>query len=206
MVTPTSDWPISNTEHGLLVAFGEFFQQHGLLEQLMHVPIAQKTVVFQPQAKLVEFLAGIMSGIEYLSDLNDGPHPLVKDVIVAQAWAHTTFAHYSGVSRMLKACDQKTVAAVQQTIDGFSQPFLSSAVHELLHAGLPIIYDFDLLGQAVSSTSRSYPQAAFGWMNDRVQLGYQLARICFTTKSKERVWLSGFHHPGDTVSATCLRE
>ncbi len=206
MVTSASDWPLSNTEHGLLVAFGEFFQQHGLIKQLMQVPIKQKTSSFQPQTKLVEFLAGIMSGIEYLSDLNDGAHPLAKDTIVAHAWQQATFAHYSGVSRMLKACDQQTVTAVQQAIDAFSQPFVASAIHELLHAGWPVIYDVDLLGQAVSSTSRSYPQAAFGWMNDNVKLGYQLARVCFTTKSQERIWLSGFHHPGDTVSATCLQE
>jgi hypothetical protein len=206
MATPTSAGSISNTEHGLLVAFGEFFQQHGLLKQLMQVPVRQKASVFRPQTKLIEFLAGIMSGIEYLSDLNDGAHPVAKDAVVALAWTQQSFAHYSGVSRMLKACDQKSVDAVQQAIDVFSQPFISSAVHELLHAGLPVIYDLDLLGQAVSSTCSSYPHAAFGWMNDSVKLGYQLARVCFSTKHKERIWLSGFHHAGDRVSATCLQE
>ena len=72
-------WPTSNTEHGMLVAFGEFLQQHGLLERLRQVPIGQKMRAFAPQAKLIEFLAGIMSGIEYLQDLNAGPHPLVRD-------------------------------------------------------------------------------------------------------------------------------
>ena len=131
---------------------------------------------------------------------------MAKDAVVAPAWAQQSFAHYSGVSRMLKACNQQTVDAVQQAVDVFSQPFISGAVHELLHADLPVIYDLDLLGQAVSSTSSSYPQAAFGWMNDSVKLGYQLARVCFSTKHKERIWLSGFHHPGDRVSATCLQE
>ena len=70
MLTPTSEWSFINTEHGLLIAFGEFFQQHGLLSQLMQVPITQKTLTFPPQTKLVECLAGIMSGIEYLSDLS----------------------------------------------------------------------------------------------------------------------------------------
>ena len=166
MVIPISDWPASNTEHGLLVAFGEFFQQQGLIKQLMQVPIKQKTLSFQPQTKLVEFLAGIMSGIEYLSDLNDGPHPLAKDQVVAQAWQQPTFAHYSGVGRMLQACDEQTVDAVQQAIDVFSQPFITDAVQELLHADLPVIYDLDLLGQAVSATSTTYPHAAFGWMNE----------------------------------------
>jgi len=43
-----------------------------LLKALMQVPIEQKTFSVAPPAKLIEFLAGIMSGIEYLSDLNDG--------------------------------------------------------------------------------------------------------------------------------------
>ena len=43
----------------MLVAFGEFVQQHGLLERLQQVPIDHKTRAFTPQAKLIEFLAGI---------------------------------------------------------------------------------------------------------------------------------------------------
>lgn len=74
MSTSSPDWPITNTEHGmLLVAFGEFLQQHGLLERLRQVPVPQKTHDFDPQDKLIEFLAGIMSGIEHLQDLNYAP-------------------------------------------------------------------------------------------------------------------------------------
>lgn len=204
----TSDWArfASNTDHGLLVAFGEFLQQHGLLDQLMQVPIPQKTIQHTPQAKLIEFLAGIFSGIEYLSDLNDAAHPLAKDDFVAHAWGLPHFAHYSGVSRTLDACDLQTVSAVRQAIDTFNQPFIRTVVHELLRSGIVIVYDLDLTGQAVSSTSTTYPDVGFGWMNNAVRLGYQLARICLTTVSQERIWLSGFHHPGDTVSASCLQE
>lgn len=199
-------WPTSNTEHGMLVAFGEFVQQHGLLERLRQVPIAQKTRVFTPQAKLIEFLAGIMSGIEHLEDLNFGPNPLVRDRCVAQAWGLERFAHHSSVSRTLKAGDDQTVAAVEAAITAFSRPFIEASVYELLRRGQPLVYDFDLTGQAVSSTSTTYPEAAFGWMNDQVRLGYQLARVCLSPRTDERVWLAGFHHPGDTVSATCLQE
>jgi len=201
-----SDGTLSYTDHGLLVAFGEFLQQHGLLNQLMQVPIPQKTGTFTPQAKLIELLAGLFSGIEYLSDLNDAPHPLAHDDLVARVWGLPGFAHYSGVSRTLSACDAATVAAVRQAIETFSQPFLRTAVDELTRRGRPIIYDIDLMGQPVSSTSTTYSAIGFGWMDDAIRLGYQLARVCLTTAAGDRLWLTGFHHPGDTVSSACLQE
>jgi len=54
-----SDWPSPNTQHGMLVALGEFLEQHGLIDGLMKVPLPQRTRKFAPQTKLVEFLAGI---------------------------------------------------------------------------------------------------------------------------------------------------
>ena len=206
LMTAYSDWPVANTAHGMLVAFGEFLSQHGLIERMMQVPIGQKTRTFRPQTKLVEFLAGIMSGIEHLQDLNDGARPLAKYEVVARAWGQAAFAHYSGVSRTLDSCDEQTVCAVEKAIDEFSQPFIATVVHDLLRRGAAIIYDFDLTGQAVSATSTTYPQAAFGWMNDSVKLGYQLARVCLAAAKGDRLWLAGFHHPGDTVSAKCLKE
>jgi len=199
---------MANTQHGMLVAFGEFLSQHDLIDRLMHMPIAQKTRTFAPQTKLVEFLAGIMSGVEHLQDLNDGPHPLVKDSVVARAWGQPSFAHYSGVSRTLDACDEQTVAAVEQASNEFSQPFIATAVEDVLCRGAALIYDFDLTGQAVSPTSTTYPEVAFGSLrvNDSVKLGYQLARVCLSPDGRDRVWLAGFHHPGDTVSAACLQE
>lgn len=197
---------MANTQHGMLVAFGEFLSQHGLIERLMQVPIGQKTRKFTPQTKLVEFLAGIMSGVEHLQDFNEGPRPLVNDSVVARAWGQPGFAHYSGVSRTLDACDEQTVAATEQAINEFSRPFIATAVGNLLRRGAPLIYDFDLTGQAVSPTSTTYPEAAFGWMNDSVKLGYQLARVCLSPEGGDRVWLAGFHHPGDTVSAACVQE
>jgi len=204
--TSSPDWPITNTEHGMLVAFGEFLQQHGLLERLRQIPVPQKAHDFDPQDKLIEFLAGIMSGMEHLQDLNYGPRPLAKDTAVAQAWGVEGFAHFTTVGRTLAACDDQTVAATEAAITAFSRPFAQTTVHELLRRGQPLIYDLDLTGQAISSTSTTFPDAAFGWMNDQVRLGYQLARVSLTACAGERIWLAGFHHPGDSVSSACLKE
>ena len=196
----------TNTEHGLLVAFGEFLRQHGLLDRLRQVPVPQKTQGFTPQDKLIEFLAGIMSGIEHLQDLNYGPRPLIRDSAVAQAWGLTSFAHFTTIGRTLARCDAQTVSATEEAITAFSRPFVHTSVRELLRRGQPLIYDLDLMGQAVSSTSTTYPEAAFGWMNDQVRLGYQLARVSLSPRAGERIWLAGFHHSGNTLSSDCLRE
>jgi hypothetical protein len=190
----------------MLIAFGEFLQQHGLLERLRQVPVRQKTHDFNPQDKLIEFLAGIMSGIEHLQDLNYGPRPLASDATVGPAWGVEHFAHFTTVGRTLAACDEQTVTATEAAISAFSRPFLQTTVHELLRRGQPLIYDLDLTGQPVSATSTTYPDAAFGWMNDQVRLGYQLARVSLSPRAGERVWLAGFHHPGNTLSSNCLRE
>ena len=200
------DWPITNTEHGMLVAMGEFLRQHGFLERLRQVPIRQKTHTFTPQAKLIEFLAGIMSGIEHLQDLNFGPRPLVPDQIVAQAWGLEGFAHYTTVGRTLDACDAETVRAVEAAVNAFSRPFVDAAVHEEVRRGRRLVFDLDLTGRPVSATSTTYPEAAFGWMNDQVQLGYQLARVCLSPQAGERLWLAGIHHPGNVISANCMKE
>jgi len=196
----------SDTEHGLLIAFGQFAQQHGLVSRLMQVPIDQKTRTFTPQTKLLELLVGTLAGIEYLRDLNDGPHPIAKDPLVAEAWGQAAWAHYSSVSRTLDACDAQTVRVAQEAVEAFSQPFIDRAVSAELRLGTLIVFDADLMGQPVSPTSTTYPEAAFGWMDDRVQLGYQLARVCVQTTQDGRLWLAGFHHPGDTVSQACLQE
>lgn len=196
----------SDTEHGLLIAFGQFAQQHGLVRRLMQVPIDQKTRTFTPQTKLLELLIGTLAGIEYLRDLNDGPHPIAHDPLVAEAWGQAAWAHYSSVSRTLDACDAQTVRVAQEAVAAFSQPFIDRAVSAELRRGTPIVFDADLMGQPVSPTSTTYPAAAFGWMDDRVQLGYQLARVCVQTTQDGRLWLAGFHHPGDTVSQACLQE
>ena len=59
MNSTTSDWPPANTQHGMLVAFGEFLKQHGVIDRLMGVTIQQKTRRFAPQTKLAELLADL---------------------------------------------------------------------------------------------------------------------------------------------------
>ena len=194
------------TQHALLVAWGEFAQEIGLIDKLKQVTIPQKEVVHTPQAKLLTFLMGILTGIEHLKDLNEGAHPLAHDWPAMRAWGLVALAHYTGVSRTLAACDQATVTAVNQMLHQVSQPFIDQEVSLLRQQGLPLIIDLDLAPRRVSNTSTTFPEAEFGWQGNEVGLGYEAALAALTSPSYGRLFLAGFHHPRNTVSLPRLQK
>jgi hypothetical protein len=194
------------TQHAMLIVWGHFARTIGLREHLRSVPVHQKTVSHTPQDKLLELLLGLLSGMEYLTDLSAGPSPLVNDPAVAQAWHLERLAHASTVSRTLKACDTDTLTELRAALDAIGQPFLDQAIGEERMQHQRLTLDADLTGRPVSSTSRTYPGAAFGYMDGELRLGYQLAELCVQTTCFGRQWLSARHHPGSTVSAPCLLE
>ena len=192
------------TQHAMLVAWGHFGRTLAFTKRLAGIPIDQKTVVRAPHEKLAEFAIGLLSGIEYLSDLSEGPAPLARDDEVAQAWQLQPMADASGVSRTLAACTPATVTALKAVLDDIGQPFLDRAVSDLRQRNETLVLDADLTGRPVSSTSQTFPGAAFGYMDGDIRLGYQLAEICLQTRLFGRQWLSAQQHPGDTLSAPCL--
>jgi hypothetical protein len=98
----------------MLVAWGHFARTLGLTQRLADVPINQKVVVRAPHEKLVEFLIGLLSGIEHPAGLSSGPTPLASDAEVAQAWQLQPMADASGVSRTLAACDTPSVPSCKR--------------------------------------------------------------------------------------------
>lgn len=194
------------TQHALLVAWGHFARTTGLLDQILTVPIAQqeRDTALRPAQKLIELLIGLLSGIEYLTDLSAGAAPLARDVVVAQAWGLDHLASASAVSRTLHACDGESVSAVQTVLEHVSQPYLDRAVRDLRLRDQVLELDMDLTGRPVSATSCTFPGAAFGHMDGEVRLGYQVAAVCLRTALYGRQWLCGQQHPGNTVAAPCL--
>jgi len=91
-------------------------------------------------------------------------------------------------------------------LDQVSQPFIDREVLLAVRDSGILLWDGDLTGRPVSSTSQTYPDAAFGWMGDEVRLGYQAAVISQRSPTYGRLLLAGFRHPGDTVSVECLHE
>jgi hypothetical protein len=194
------------TQHALLVAWGEFAHEIGLLQKLGQVDIPVKSVVHTPQGKVLTFLMGILTGITHLKDLNEGAHPLAHDWPALRAWGLVALAHYTNVSRTLAACDEDTVAAIIQVLQEVSQPFIDQEVDLLRQRGQPLIVDLDLAPRRVSNTSTTFPGAEFGWQGDRVGLGYDAALVALTSPTYGRLFLAGFHHPRHTVSLPRLQK
>jgi hypothetical protein len=71
------------TQHALLVPWGHFAQEIGLLSGIAAVKLRQKVYEHTPQAKVVEFLVTILSDAKYLQDISLAARPLDKDLAVA---------------------------------------------------------------------------------------------------------------------------
>lgn len=190
------------TQHAMLVVWGLYAQQIGLVKAIEQVQLRQKTRTHQPQTKVLEFLVAILAGLPHLKDISRSAHPLDQDPITAEAWRQAAWADYSGVSRTLKHLNDEEVAALITVLNDVGQPFIDQEVERALERNGELVYDADLTGRPVSSSSTSYPDAAFGHMGDTVNLGYQAALVSLHSPTFGRLWLANQLHPGDTVSMT----
>ncbi len=139
---------VTTTEHGLLVAFGRLAQQIGLREAFARVPIKMKTIEHSPADKLAELLAHILAGGMHLQELRGGPHPLVAERAVARAWGQAEFASASGVSALLRAASDQTVAGLQREVRALLAPYRRQILSAA--AGALLVVDFDLTSLVVS--------------------------------------------------------
>ena len=190
------------TQHAMLVVWGLYARQIGLVKAIEQVNLRQKTRTHQPQTKVLEFLVAVLAGLPHLKDISRSAHPLDQDPMTAEAWGQPAWADYSGVSRTLQSLNDDETAALITGLNHVSQPFIDQEVALALERDGELVYDADLTGRPVSSTSTSYPDAAFGYMGDTISLGYQAALVSLHSPTFGRLWLANQLHPGDTVSIT----
>jgi hypothetical protein len=190
------------TQHAMLVLWGAYAKQIGLVQALDQVELSQKTREHRPQTKIIEFLLAILAGLPHLQDLSRSAHPLDQDQAVAEAWGRPGWADYSGVSRTLQRLNDDEVNAISDAMTIVSQPFIDQECERALACAGRLVYDADLTGRPVSNTSTTYPDTAFGYMGDTVSLGYQAALVSLHSPTYGRLWLANQMYPGDTVSAT----
>jgi hypothetical protein len=200
--TSPKDAQTTLTQHAMLVVWGLYAQQIGLIDRLMQIKLRQKNRDHQPQTKLLEFFVAMLAGLPYLKDISRSAHPLDQDSAVAQAWKQPAWADYSGVSRTMQQMSTAEADAVIAALEAVEQPFIEKELTLACQRSGHLVYDLDLTGRPVSSTSTSYPDTAFGYMGDTISLGYQAALVSMHSPSYGRLWLANQLHPGDTVSVT----
>ncbi len=190
------------TQHALLVAWGEYGQEIGVPARLEQVPLRQQRREHTPQCKVKELLVATMGGLPYLQDISRSAHPLDQDRAVAQAWGEEKWADYSGVSRMLQGLTEAESQAVIACLQALSQPFIDQEVALALAKEGRVVLDGDLTGIPVTKSSHTYPETAFGFMDDEIRLGYQAAVVSLGSATYGRMWLAIEHKPGNTLSCT----
>lgn len=199
-ISPT-DAQATLTQHAMLVVWGLYAQRIGLIKRLMRVKLRQKSRFHQPQTKLLEFFMAMLAGWPHLQDISRSAHPLDQDGAVAQAWQQSAWADYSGGRTMQQVSAAETDAVIT-VLEAIEQPFLEKELALACQRSGHLVYDLDLTGRPVSSTSTSYPNTAFGYMGDTISLGYQAVLVSMHSPSYGRLWLANQLHPGDTVSVT----
>lgn len=201
-IQTSPETPPQMTQHAMLVIWGIFARRIGLVEAIEAVKLKQKKRDHTPQTKVLEFLVAMLAGLPHLQDISRSAHPLDQDQIVAEAWGREAWADYSGVSRTLSRLTAKEVTNLAAALDSISQPYIDREVALALETAGELVYDADLTGRPVSSTSSSYPNTAFGHMGDSIELGYQAALVSLHSPTYGRLWLANELHPGNTVSMT----
>jgi hypothetical protein len=188
------------TQHALLVIWGEYAQAKGLVEKMLAITVHQKERQHSPQGKVLEQLVATLAGLPYLEDISCSAHPLDQDRAVAEAWGQEQWADYSGVSRTMQALTVAEAQGFIQCLQEVSQPFIDAEVALAMATEGRVVYDGDLTGLPVSKSSRTYPEVAYGYMDDAIRLGYQAAVVSLRSPSYGRLWLAVEHHPGNTLS------
>lgn len=189
------------TQHALLAIWGEYAQTLNLVTEFMAVPIHQKVRTHSAQRKVLEMLVATLAGLPHLQDISRSAHPLDQDRTLAEAWGQTQWADYSGVSRTLQALSFGEAQQIIQCLQQVSQAFIDAEVALALGQEGRLIYDGDLTGLPVSKSSTSFPDVAYGHMDDAIRLGYQAAVVSLRSPTYRRLWLSIAHHPGNTLSS-----
>jgi hypothetical protein len=144
---------VQETDHAMLVVWGQYAHCLGIPQKFAQVPMSQKTVEHSPQSKVLEFLVAQLGGLEYLKDISLSATPLDLDVAVAQAWGQEGWADHSGVSRTMRGLTEEQAAKYATILDEAIQPLVDSEVQLALACGR-LVLDGDLTPRPVSNGSK----------------------------------------------------
>jgi len=97
-----------NTPYAPLAVLSALYQQNKTLKPLEQVQLSMKSVRYTPLDKLRQVWLNILSGCEFISEINTRLKP---DQTLAQVWRQPAFTDQSNVSRTL---DRLTLMNIEQ--------------------------------------------------------------------------------------------
>ena len=156
----------------MLVAWGEYAQSIGLIDEIESVPLHQKTVTHRPQSKILEFFVAILAGLPHLKDLSRSAHPIDQDQAVSKPGSNPL-----GPTTAVSAARSRLFPRKRPSPHQITRPILDSEVMTALQGSGRLTYDGDLTGRPVSNSSTTGPNAGCGHMDDAIQFGYQAAMV-----------------------------
>jgi hypothetical protein len=134
------DGSMVNTPYASLAALSALYQQNKTLEPLETVQLSMKSVDHTPFSKLRQAWLSILSGCEYISEINTRLKP---DITLAQVWGQECFADQSNVSRTLDRLTQKQIDQLRDAGTAIWRQHSQTMAHDWRgHLWL----DFDLSG------------------------------------------------------------
>jgi hypothetical protein len=129
-----------NTQFAPIAALSVYYQAQHLFEPLEKVSIEMKTIDFSPSNKLIQVFLSILTGCEYLSEVNTRLRPERQ---LAQLWNNEIFAHQSTLAETL---DGLTLAHLSQ-VEAATRQIYRPASRTQRHDWRGFLWlDFDLSG------------------------------------------------------------
>jgi hypothetical protein len=140
-----------NTQYGPLAALSAHYQKNQTMKALERVEVDMKTVDYSPPNKLKQVFLSILSGCEYISEVNTR---LTADRTLAKVWQLERFADQSTLSRALDGLTQMNIDQLRAA----GTSIWHQHSHTIAHDWRGFLWlDFDLSGlpcgkQAEAST------------------------------------------------------
>ncbi len=140
-----------NTPYASLAILSALYQQNKTLDPLKAVELSMKSVNYTPFSKLRQAWLSILSGCEYIAEINTRLKP---DITLAQVWGQKCFADQSTISRTLDKLTLKQIDQLREAVTAIWRQHSRTMGHDWRGHLWP---DFDLSGlpcgkQAEAST------------------------------------------------------
>jgi hypothetical protein len=144
-----------NTKYAPLAALIFHYQQVRMLKPLAIVTVPIKTRDFSPTSKLHQVLLSILSGCQYLSEVNVKLRP---ETALAQVCHLERFSDQSNLSRMLDGLTLMNLAQLREGVTTIWHQHSQTVVHDW--RGF-LWFDFDLSGLPCGKTAEESQRGYF---------------------------------------------